>query len=183
LHSSQWSLLGANLFKEQHLYLLPRRVQLRTRSLRAQEMPNVPPTSGRNTIRGSRMSSNTKDPPHLRRREDFYKALDQIAADLRASRQQSQACHELEGQFVDHFRNWPCDEEYHSLLADCRQTLLAHRASPSSTHTFLDVLTSTLVRRAKPTRVGESTPEDEHKLNCSPSPLSPRAEAHSSNLT
>jgi hypothetical protein len=76
---------------------------------------------------------------------------------------------------VDHFWNWPCNEEYYSLLADCQQTQLARRASPSSTYAFLDVLTSTLIRRTEWIRVKEIASTDEPKSRCSSPPLCPCA--------
>jgi hypothetical protein len=79
---------------------------------------------------------------------------------------------------MDHFWNWPRDEEYYSLLADCQQMQLAHRASPSSTYAFLDVLMSTLIRCSEWICVKEIASADKPKSRCSSPPLSPRADTH-----
>jgi hypothetical protein len=86
-----------------------------------------------------------------------------------------QARHELEDDFTDHFWNWPCDEEYYSLLANCQQMQLAHQASPSSTYMFLDILTSALIRCSEWIQVKEIA-ADKPKSSCSSPPLSPHAD-------
>jgi hypothetical protein len=125
-------------------------------------------------------NSNTKDPPCSRRREDFYKALDEIAADLRASQQELQAHYELKDQYAKHFLSCSRDKEYYALLDECqRMHLILQWTRPNVTYPFLSVLTSTLVRRAELTCVKELAQGDEPKLPCSSPHLSPCADAHS----
>jgi hypothetical protein len=140
-------------------------------------MPNAC-HNGRDTQRVPQENSNTKDPPHSRRREDFYKALDQIAADLQAAQQELQARYELESQYAKHFLSCSRNEEYYALLDECQHTHLTLQwTSPNATYPFLDILTSMLVRRTELAHVEESAYENEPKLPCLSPHLSPRAKA------
>ena len=111
-----------------------------------------------------------------------------VQAVLQANNEKLQASIErwqFESQFAEFYSNWPRDEEYYALLAECRQMRLALRqANPSSTYTFLDILTTTLIRYTMRANIEESAYEDEHKFkNCSPHSLSLHANARSSDLT
>ena len=148
-------------------------------------MPNASPSSGRNTSRASRRSSNAKDPPWSRR---VLNAAHAVQAALQANNEILQASIErrqFECQFTEFYLNWPRDEEYYALLTECRQMQLAFRqASPGSTYTFLDILTTTLIRYTMRANIEESAYEDEHKFkNCSPHSLSSHTHAHSSDST
>jgi hypothetical protein len=139
-------------------------------------MPNATASSGRDTPRVSQASSNIKDPPRSRRDQ----VLDTILATLQASQQRlltSLARRSLEDEFADHFKSWPRDEEYYTLLAKCRQTRLAlGRANPSSTFTSMDALTSTLMQHS--IHVEDSAHEDElESKKCSSPFLSSRTNA------
>ena len=146
-------------------------------------MPNASPSSGRDTSRASRRSSNTKDPPWSRRVLDAAHA---VQAALQANNEILQANIErrqFENEFAEFYSNWPRDEEYYTLLTECRWTRLAFRQmSPGTTYSFLDILTTTLIRCT--TRAEGLAYEDEHKFkNCSPPSLSPHANARSSDST
>ena len=138
-------------------------------------MPNASPSSGRDTSRASQRSSKTKDPPWSRRVLDAAHA---VQAALQANNEILQASIEhrqFECQFAEFYSNWPRDEEYYTLLAECRQ------ASPGATYSFLDTLTTTLIRCTM--HAEEYTYKDEHKFkNCLSPSLSPRTNVRSSDL-
>ena len=56
----------------------------------------------------------------------------------------SDAYWQLEWAFAEHYSQYPHNEEYFSLLADCHQTRLVLETTSNAQHTFLEVLTSTL---------------------------------------
>ena len=146
-------------------------------------MPNASPSSRRDTSRASQRSLNAKDPPWSRR---VLNAAHAVQAALQANNEKLQASIErrqFECQFAEFYSNWPRDEEYYTLLAECRQTRLALRqASPGATYSFLDILTTTLIQCT--THAEELACEDEHKFKSCLSPsLSSRTHAHSSDLT
>ncbi|KAF8657578.1 hypothetical protein AX14_007852 [Amanita brunnescens Koide BX004] len=134
-------------------------------------MPNASPSSGRDTSRASRR---VLDAAHA------------VQAALQANNKKLQAsieCRQFECQFAEFYSNWPRDKEYYALLTECRQTRLALRqATPSSTYTFLDVLTATLIWCT--THAEGLAYEDEHKFkSCSSPSLSPHTNACSSDST
>jgi hypothetical protein len=146
-------------------------------------MPNASPSSGRDTSQASRRSSNMKDPPWSRR---VLNAAHAVQAVLQANNQRLQAsieCRQFESQFAEFYSNWPRNEEYYTLLAECRQMRLALRqVSPDSTYSFLDILTTTLIQCT--TRAEGLAYEDEHEFKSRSSPpLSSCAHAHSSDST
>jgi hypothetical protein len=132
-------------------------------------MPNAPPTNGRNSFRGSRMSSNTKDPPWSRR------ALD-AAYTVKAALQEQRQLVEASFHWIDASLQWIQEgvmqywlESQHD---NCRQIQTACQASLSPDATGL----STPAQTRRLTCI-EATPEDKPKLSCLPPPLSPRANA------
>ena len=60
----------------------------------------------------------------------------------------SDAYWQLEWAFAEHYLQYPHDEEYFLLLADCHETHLILETISDAQYTFLEVLTSTLMRRA-----------------------------------
>ena len=148
-------------------------------------MSNTSPSSGCNTSRASRRSSNTKDPPWSRRVLDTAHAVQAVLQANNEILQASIERRQFENEFAEFYSNWPRDEEYYALLAECRQTRLALRqANPGSTYTFLDILTTTLIRYTTRANIEELACEDEHKFkSCSSPSLSFRTHAHSSDST
>ncbi|KAF8690209.1 hypothetical protein AX14_003073 [Amanita brunnescens Koide BX004] len=126
-----------------------------------------------------------KDPPWSRR---VLNTAHAVQAALQANNEILQASIEsrqFESQFAEFYSNWPCDEEYYTLLAECQQMQLALRqVSPGSTYTFLDILTTTLIQYTTRANIEELAYEDEHKFkNCLPHSLCPHANVRLSKLT
>ncbi|KAF8665176.1 hypothetical protein AX14_006629 [Amanita brunnescens Koide BX004] len=112
------------------------------------------------------MSLNIKDPPRSRVDE----MLDELQAEVQANSKWLTASLALEDEFMEFYMNWPRNEEYYTLLAECQQTRLTlHQASPDSLYAFLDVLTNTLMQRSMHTK--DSVYEDEPNFKNGSSPL------------
>ena len=87
---------------------------------------------------------------------------------------------QLEWAFAEHYSQYPHDEEYFSLLADCHQTRLVLETISDAQYTFFEVLTSTLMRRA--TGIEGTNHTGEHKFGSAHS-LSSRAVPRSLSTT
>ena len=128
------------------------------------KMPNVSYSNGHNTRRASQEpSSNLKDPPQSRRARILVGCdnAETFLQDRQAMSKASDAYWQLEWAFAKHYLQYPQDEEYFSLLANCHQTCLVLETTSNVQHTFLEVLTSTLTWCA--TRVKETNHTSEHK--------------------
>jgi hypothetical protein len=69
----------------------------------------------------------------------------------------------LDEQFVKHFSNYLCDEEYYSLLKDCQQARLVLQTNPGLTYTFLEVLASALTQRLMHDESSPASREEEKR--------------------
>ena len=138
-------------------------------------MPNASYSNGRDTRQASREHLlNTKDPPQSRRASILAGCnnAEAFLQDKQAISKASDAYWQLEWAFAEHYSQYPHNEEYFSLLADCHQMRLILETTSNAQHTFLEVLTSTLTRRA--TSVEEANHTGKHKSS-SAHLLSPRA--------
>lgn len=115
-------------------------------------------------------SSNIKDPL-------WSKGVLNAVHTLQAIVTANETCYTLENKFAEFFKNYLCNKEYQSLLADCQQMCHAQeQMHPSSRYTFLDILVSTLMHRS--TCIQGSTHKDEHVQDSSSRLLSLCANAH-----
>ena len=150
---------------------------LRSR-LRALDMPHASRPS-RCDAQRARSSSNDKDPPRDTRRAS---KLDDIEAILEALLRRLQACNEwhLDKEFAEYYWSLSRDEDYYLLLEDCKEKYYVLKTGPCPC-TFGEVL-----RTSGPSMppylmsVEHLAHTGEPKFRCTPSPLSPRANAPSS---
>ena len=147
-------------------------------------MPNVTRSNGCDTRQASREHlSNAKDPPQLRR-ASILAGCDAAEAFMRDTQdllKATDAYWEFEWQFASHYSHFPRDEEYYSLLNDCHQMRFVLETNPNAMpYTFLDILTSTLTRRA--TSIEEMNHMGEHEFS-SAHLLSPCAVPHALSST
>jgi hypothetical protein len=121
------------------------RVQLlSTEAFRASDMPCAPLPLGRDTRRALCLTD-YKDPPRGSRRRTSTPLDDTQAAVLATRKPQASAVHQaFDKQFTRHFSSHQRDEEYCSLLKDCRQVRLVLQMNHSLAYTFLEVLTTAL---------------------------------------
>ena len=97
--------------------------------------------------------------------------LDKLQAKVQANNKWLSASLALKDEFMEFYMNWPRNEEYYTLLAECQQTRLAlHQASPDSIYAFLDVLTNTLMQCSMHTK--DLVYKDEPSFKNGSSPLS-----------
>ena len=146
-------------------------------------MPNASYSNGHNTRRAlQETSSNLKDPPQSRRARLLVGCNDveTLIQERQTMLKASDAYWQLEWVFAEHYSQCLHDEEYFLLLADCHQTRLVLETISDAQYTFLEVLTSTLTRRAMSVEGTNHT--GEHKFGSAHS-LSSRAVPRSLSTT
>ena len=129
-------------------------------------MPNASHSNGRDTRRASQEPlSNSKDPPHSRRARLLAGCdnVETLIQERQTMSKASDAYWQLEWAFAKHYSQYPHDEEYFSLLADCHQMRLVLETISDAQYTFLEVLTSTLTRHT--TSVEGTNHTGEHKFS------------------